>query len=146
MNSQMIQRLCRKLVKVSAIIESSLEVTTGYELHCKDLTRLGVNGVDPSLVVEVEMHAARLRDHRRSVTALLQRSHGALKMVRNQSNEYYPNEDYKPSYASFCLCHGRLDLARYPWSYSNCGTLFACSTGRYWITAMTKIYTRSLRR
>ncbi|KAF8537378.1 hypothetical protein BDD12DRAFT_982194 [Trichophaea hybrida] len=94
MNSQMIQRLCRKLIKVSGIIESSLEVATGYELHCKDLARLGVGGGDPSLLVEVEIYAARMRDHRGSIAALLQRAQGGLKLYwqildyRNDENIY----------------------------------------------------------
>ncbi|KAI1089439.1 hypothetical protein F5B19DRAFT_374294 [Rostrohypoxylon terebratum] len=85
-DSQKIQRLRLKLLKASAILESSLEVARGYEIHCQDISKRDMGGGNISLFIEVELYTAKLRAHRRSTNVLLERTKEVFNLILKYRN------------------------------------------------------------
>jgi hypothetical protein len=74
-------RLRNKVLNAQYSLRGAQSVAEGYKTHCEALKRIGVNGVDESTFLQIEIFSAKISGHINSTERLLAQINGISKMV-----------------------------------------------------------------
>ncbi|KAF8242913.1 hypothetical protein K440DRAFT_91584 [Wilcoxina mikolae CBS 423.85] len=77
---QALHRLRKKMLKVHGILDSTVEIATGYEKHCHKLRDSGGCAADHFIFAQMDIIMAQLRNHKRSMFMLLEQSESITKL------------------------------------------------------------------
>ncbi|KAA8909336.1 hypothetical protein FN846DRAFT_1009265 [Sphaerosporella brunnea] len=78
---QNLLRLRNRVSEVHYSLKGALSVAGGYKAHCEDLVRLGVEGVDESTFLQIELFSATIKGHIDSTERLLAQIEGMSKII-----------------------------------------------------------------
>ncbi|KAF8251002.1 hypothetical protein K440DRAFT_638836 [Wilcoxina mikolae CBS 423.85] len=81
-DAQGIQRLRGKLSKAILVLDSCMDVASGYEAHCEVLKDIyGPAVVGSAIFVQLECYRGRIKTHRRTASMLMDRSCDILQLL-----------------------------------------------------------------
>lgn len=79
---QQVQNIRRRLFRTLAVLDESIEVALGCEMHCCELERKRLMDQCGMLLSELEAYSSMMKRHRADVAALLEYSSGTSALVR----------------------------------------------------------------